>query len=144
MVLEHLRACAEPGALERVLAESHDHRSLATLFDDGSWCSYPVFRRFLEAAARELGGVERLKEVGRQTPLIPPSIAQHTELLQALGSPASLYETVNASGKGLTAIFDAWPEEVDETCWIVHHRVQEGFAPFPEYCAFVAGRAVRS
>ena len=139
MVVEHLRDRAQPGALERVLAESDDQRSLATLLDDGAWCSYPVFRRFLEAAARELGGVEQLKEVGRQTPLIPPSIAQHTELLQALGSPASLYETVAASGKGLTAIFDAWPDEVDETCWIVHHRAHAGSAPFPEYCAFVNG-----
>ncbi len=139
MVLEHLRDRGEPGGVDRVLAETNDQRSLAALLDDGTWCSYGVFRRFLEAAARELGGIERLKDVGRETPLVPPSIAQHTELLQALGSPASLYETVNASGKGLTAIFDAWPEEINDTCWIVHHRVLDGFAPFPEYCAFVNG-----
>lgn len=139
MLVEHLREHAPEGTLEAVLAEAGDTRELRELLDDGAWSSYAVFRRFLEAAARALGGAAALVEVGRHAPLIPPTSAQRTEMLQALGSPAALYETIDASGKGLTAIVDAWPEEVDETCWIVHQRIHPGFEAFPEYCALVSG-----
>ncbi len=139
MLIEHLRDRAPEGTLDRVLAEADDHRPLTELLDDGAWSTYPAFRNLLEVAGRVLGGIEHLAEVGRHAPLIPPTSAQRTEILQALGSPAALYQTVDASGKGLTAIVDAWGVEVDATSWIVHQKIHEGFEPFPEYCAFVSG-----
>ncbi|MEP6624294.1 MAG: hypothetical protein ABJC79_07610, partial [Acidimicrobiia bacterium] len=139
MLVEHLRDRAPEGTLDRVLAEADEHRPMSELLDDGAWSSYDVFRRLLEVAGRVLGGNQALADIGRHAPLIPPTSAQRTEMLQALGSPAALLQSVEASGKGLTAIVDAWPEEVDDTCWIVHQRIHPGFEPFPEYCAFVSG-----
>ncbi len=139
MLVEYLRDRAPEGTLDRVLAEADEHRPMSELLDDGAWSTYDVFRRLLEVAGRVLGGADRLAEVGRLAPLVPPTSAQRTEMLQALGSPAALLQSVDASGKGLTAIVDAWPEEVDDTCWIVHQRMHPGFEPFPEYCALVNG-----
>ena len=139
LVAEYLRAHAPIGTLEAVLAEADDQRELRDVLDDGAWSSYGIFRPFLEAAARALGGIEHLIDVGRNAPLVPPTSAQRTDMLQALGSPAALYASVDASGKGLTAVVDAWSEPVDDTTWVVYQRMHAGFEPFPEYCAFVSG-----
>ena len=139
LVAEYVRAHAPAGTLEAVLAEANDRRELRDVLDDGAWSPYDTFRSFLEAAGRALGGIEQLTEVGRAAPLVPPTSAQRTEMLQALGSPAALYASVDASGKGLTAVVDATSEPVDDTTWIVYQRMHAGFEPFPEYCAFVSG-----
>ena len=83
MLVENLREHAPEGTLEAVLAEAGDTRELRELLDDGAWSSCPVFRRLLEGAARALGGPAALVEVGRHAPLIPPTSAQRTEMLQA-------------------------------------------------------------
>ena len=139
LVAEYLRAHAPLGTLEAVLSQADDRRELRDVLDDGAWSSYGIFRPFLEAAARALGGIEHLIDVGRNAPLVPPTSAQRTDMLQSLGSPAALYASVDASGKGLTAVVDAWSEPVDDTTWIVYQQMHPGFDPFPEYCAFVCG-----
>jgi hypothetical protein len=139
MVLEHLRAHTAPGTLDAVLAASGDPRPLPTLLDDTTWSSYADFRRLLEAAAAALGDPRGLDVVGRSAPVLSGSGAAHIELLQELGSPAALYSTVDQSARSLSAVYDAWSEELGSTAWCVHHRARPGFAPFPEYCGLVAG-----
>ena len=90
LVAEYLRAHAPLGTLEAVLSQADDRRELRDVLDDGAWSSYGIFRPFLEAAARALGGIEHLTDVGRNAPLVPPTSAQRTDMLQALGDRKSV------------------------------------------------------
>ena len=62
-LVDYFRLHGSPGALERVLENAGEDRSIDVLGDETSWTSYTRMRALLESAAAELGGVEHLATV---------------------------------------------------------------------------------
>ncbi|MEO8698121.1 MAG: EAL domain-containing protein [Acidimicrobiales bacterium] len=139
MLFEHLQQRAYPGAAEDVWREAGETRSIAQLSRDDEWSSYRQFRRLLEAAGHVLGGPQALVEVGRAVQLVADGSADYTEMLQSLGSPSTLYADMGRTTRALAPILAVETEEVGPTEWIMRQRFEEGFEPFPEFCAFSAG-----
>ena len=139
MLLEHLVQRCRPGAADDVLRAASETRSIEQLSRDDEWSSYAQFRRLLEAAARELGATQTLTEVGLRANLVADGSIDYTEMLQSLGSPATLYADVGRTTRVLAAIVSAETEEVGPTEWIIRQRLDDGFEPFEEFCAFSAG-----
>jgi diguanylate cyclase (GGDEF)-like protein len=139
MLFEHLQQRCPAGAADAVLREAGESRSIAQLSNDDEWSSYRQFRRLLEAAGHELGGPQALIEVGRGVQIVADGSADYTEMLQSLGSPATLYADMARTTRVLAPIVAVETEEVGATEWIMRQRFEDGFEPFPEFCAFSAG-----
>jgi diguanylate cyclase (GGDEF)-like protein len=139
MLFEHLVSRSDPGTAAQVLRVAGESRSLEELTSDTSWSTYDEFRRLLEATAHVLGGVDRIRAITEQTSIVAESSADYTNVLQTLGSPATLYADMGPTTRVLAPIVMVETEEVGPTEWIFRQRFEPGFAPFPEYCAFAAG-----
>jgi len=141
MLFEHLQQRCRDGAADAVLQEAGETRSVEQLSQDDEWSSYRQFRRLLEAAGHELGGPQALIEVGRSVEIVADGSVDYTEMLQSLGSPATLYVDMARTTRVLAPIVDVETQEVGPTEWIMRQRFEDGFEPFPEFCAFSAGLA---
>ena len=139
MLFEHLQLRCRPGAADEVLRLSGERRSIEQLSRDDEWSSYDQFRRLIEAAADVLGGAAALVEVGRKADLVADDSADYTEMLQSLGSPATLYSDMSRTTRVLAPIVEVETEEVGPTEWIMRQRLEDGFEPFEGYCSFAAG-----
>ena len=139
MVVEHFRTHVGPDSVAELLRRAGEHRDMAVLLDDGAWSSYGQFRRLLEAAAEMLGGVDRLVDIGHSAAVAAGSMPAATEMLQALGSPAALFEMIGSGQNGILTIVEATVEERGPTEWVLFNRFHEPFEPFPEFCAFALG-----
>src|SRR5687768_6914522 len=87
VALEHAEATAGPGAIDRILARAGEKRQRDVVLDDSCWSSYGQFRRLLEAARVELGGLEPLTHVDDSADISSGSMPSATDMLQLLGSP---------------------------------------------------------
>ncbi len=134
----YLDAAGEPGALRRVLEAAGETRSVEELRDDTTWSSYEQFRRLLEAAAEELGGSERLINVGLNA-FSNLSTPDYTAMLQTLGSPAALYAEASTAGKSITPLVEQASEGIGATEWLIRQRFVHGFSPFKAWCHFGMG-----
>ena len=139
MLFEHLQLRCRPGSAEEVLRRAGERRSIEELSRDDEWSSYAQFRSLIEAAADVLGGPAALVEVGRKVDLVADDSVDYTEMLQSLGSPATLYADMGRATRVLAPIVEAEAEEVGPTEWIMRQRLEAGFEPFEGYCAFAAG-----
>jgi diguanylate cyclase (GGDEF)-like protein len=139
MLFEHLEQRGRAGAAVDVRVLAGERRSVEQLSRDDEWSSYSQFRRLLEAAAEVLGGAASLVDVGRKANLVADSSVDYTEMLQSLGSPATLYADMSRTTRVLAPIVEVESEEVGPTEWILRHRLDDGFEPFEEFCAFSAG-----
>src|SRR5438105_5107427 len=133
LLFQHLEQRCRPGAADDVVREAGDDRSIAQLSRDDEWSSYAQFRTLLESAGRVLGGPRTLSEVGRQA-IIAGGSVDYTEMLQSLGSPARLYADLGRTTRVLAPIVSPETDEVGPTDWIIRQRLDEGFAPFEEFC----------
>jgi diguanylate cyclase (GGDEF)-like protein len=134
ILIEFLVETMSPDAIEELLANAEETRSLVELADAGSWNSYHQFRRLLEERAR----------------IDPTSLHQQSELLagwlrsqelsqaaQTLGSPSELI----AGGSELNPLVPIRRYEKTEVSpneWTIQERFEEGYEPYPEFCDFAA------
>ncbi|MCU1395798.1 MAG: diguanylate cyclase/phosphodiesterase with sensor(s) [Ilumatobacteraceae bacterium] len=139
MVIDHCRAHAPVIEPEDLLALAGETRPLEVLTNDAGWSSYHEFRRFLEAAAVLLGGVERLRDVGTHAALAAGSMPEATGALQDLGSPEALFELVGAGQNSILPVLETATEQIDTNDWAIRSRLKDGLEPFPELCAFIVG-----
>lgn len=139
LLVQHLDTHCRDGVLAAVLKDAGDERSFAQLCDESGWSSHGQFRALLEAAAVHLGGVDALREIGRHVVVVTDSSADYTDMLQSLGSVASLYAQMGATSRVMAPIVEVVATEVGPTEWLLRQRFVEGFEPYPEYCAYMAG-----
>src|SRR5579859_6423626 len=92
LVISYLRARTPPGTVDRVLQQAGERRSADVLADAVTWSSYTQFRNLLVAFAAELGE-EALVAIGLDA-FSEVSVPDTTAMLQALGSPSSLYADI--------------------------------------------------
>ncbi|HUP72399.1 MAG TPA: bifunctional diguanylate cyclase/phosphodiesterase [Acidimicrobiales bacterium] len=141
MVLDHFRDHGVDGAVEELLGRAGETRPVEVLTEDSCWSSYDQFRRLLEAAAVMLGGADRLVVIGKEAAIAAGSMPETIEAMQALGSPAALFEQIGAGQAGIVNIMESQTEQRGPTEWLIKSRFDAGFAPFAEFCAFAQGLA---
>src|SRR5262249_50014816 len=93
-------------------------------------------RRLLEEAARTLGGSAALRRVGASLTVAVPDFAT---MLQSLGSPALLLQTIAELAAHFSPILQMSATELSAAEWICEQRLEPGYAPFREYCDFTCG-----
>jgi diguanylate cyclase (GGDEF)-like protein len=139
LLISYLRDHEPPGAAAAVLCEAGDTRSEDELLDNATWSSYDEFRNLLEAFSRSFGGSAALQRAAGAG-LTDGSQAEMTAMLQSLGTPSALLAMITeAGGAGLAPVIALEGNEVSPTEWTVREWFANGFAPFPEYCAWAAG-----
>jgi diguanylate cyclase (GGDEF)-like protein len=139
LLMRYLRDHEGPDAARRLLREAGDTRTVDELFDVATWSSYDQFRKLLGVAADSFGGTQMLRRAASGG-LADPSMPELTSMLQSLGSPEALLTMIAESGgASLAPVIALRGHAVGPTEWIVHEWFVDGFAPFPEYCAWAQG-----
>jgi diguanylate cyclase (GGDEF)-like protein len=136
-IIKYLRARTPPGTLENVLQRASEHRSADTLADPVTWSTYDEFRRLLQAVAAELGD-EALIAIGLDS-FADVSVPESTAMLQAFGSPASLYADIGPAAASLSPIVALDGAEHGPTEWLFSQHFKYGFEPFRAYCQYSIG-----
>ena len=60
-------------------------------------------------------------------------------MLQALGSPASLYADIGPAAASLTPVVDIVGEEQGPNEWLLRQRFRHDLQPFRAYCRYAEG-----
>ncbi|MGH9019124.1 MAG: hypothetical protein ACRDY1_15340, partial [Acidimicrobiales bacterium] len=141
MVVEFLQESHGAKILRAVLARAGEDRPIEALLDDAVWASYEQIRRLFQATATELGTDTALTQAALSTAVDSSSSAELAQMLQDMGSPDALIEVaVNSDAAfGLSTIRLRNGEKVAPGEWLIRERFTDGFAPFPEFCAFQMG-----
>ncbi|HUS62020.1 MAG TPA: hypothetical protein VMY34_07460, partial [Acidimicrobiales bacterium] len=114
-------------------------RSVEDVRSDSGWSTYAQFRSLLEAAATVMGGVDTLVELGRKSDLFNHQNADHSEMVQRLGSPAALYGILDMGHTIITTIVAVETEQIGETEWLVRAHYEDGFEAFEANCEYSRG-----
>jgi diguanylate cyclase (GGDEF)-like protein len=135
MLMENLAAELSSEEVRGVLSRAGETRSLEEFGASSSWLSYDEFRCLLKEAKRTLDSIPRL-DTKRPT----AKVRLESELagtIQAFGSPASVL-AANTGTNPLVPIRRYETTEIGPNEWTIREWFDEGFAPFPEFCEFVA------
>jgi diguanylate cyclase (GGDEF)-like protein len=137
MLMAYLEQRLTTRALVDLLQRAGERRRVEELKDMGSWSTFDQFKRLLEESARLLG----LEFLVNGTFLSSSSIENFdmAENLQAFASPGELLR----AGGGTNPLMPMRRYEMTEvgpTEWTIREWFIEGFAPYPEYCAFFVGQ----
>ena len=124
-MIKYLRSRRPAGTVERVLQRAGEHRSPEALLDPLTWSTYSEFRSLLTACASELGD-DVLPAIGLDA-FADVSTPEATAMLQAFGSPSSLYADIGPAAASLSPV----------RCWHPHTNS-------PAYCSCMDGAAVRA
>jgi len=136
-IVKYLRSRASAGTVERVLARAGETRTADVLADPVTWSSYDEFRNLLVAVEAELG-TDALTAIGLDA-FSEVSVPESTAMLQALGSPSSLYADIGPAAASLTPVIELWGVEQGPTEWLMHQRFKPGYEPFRQYCPYSLG-----
>jgi hypothetical protein len=136
-VINYLRTRTAVGTVERVLHQAGERRSADLLADDVTRSSYSEFRNLLVACAVELGE-EVLVAIGLDA-FADVSAPDTTAMLQALGSPSSLYADIGPAAASLSPVITLIGEEQGPTEWLMVQQFRYGLEPFREYCKYSIG-----
>lgn len=120
--------------IEDLLVRAGELRSLEELADAASWSSYSQFRRLLEERSRQDPTTLYDRSEVLAAWLRSEEFAQSA---QTLDSPGALL----AGGSALNPLAPIRRYEKSEVApneWLIGERFEDGYAPFPEFCDFVA------
>jgi diguanylate cyclase (GGDEF)-like protein len=124
-------------ALEDLLRRSGESRSIDALKEIGSWTTFEQFKLLLEETARLLGF--EFLEKGTYLASAEVENFDMSETIQAFGSPGAVLR----GGEGTNPLMPMRRYEMTEigqTEWTIREWFVDGFAPYPEFCAFFAGQ----
>jgi diguanylate cyclase (GGDEF)-like protein len=136
-VVQYLRNHTTSDVLARVLARAGEERSPDVLIDDVTWSTYTEFRNLLDACAAELGE-DVLVEIGLDA-FAEVSLPEGTAMLQAFGSPASLYADIGPAASTLSPAIEITGEEQGPDEWLMTQHFRPGLEPFRAYCHYSIG-----
>ena len=89
-----------------------------------TWSSYDEFRNLLVACGTELGA-DVLVAIGLDA-FADVSVPDATAMLQALGSPSSLYADIGPAAASLSPLVELTGEEQGPTEWLMSQRFKRG------------------
>ena len=134
MLMEFLLETMPADRIEEMLRRAGETRSLGELADAASWSSYSQFRRLLEERARL-----DATSLYAQSELLSDWLMtwELSQAAQTLDSPGTLL----ASGSDLNPLVPIrryQKTEIESNEWTIREWFEDGFAPYPEFCDFVA------
>jgi len=134
--VEHRRGAA---GIKQLLSAAGETRSVEQLTSPSGWSTYDQFRRLLLAAGAALGGGAFLSDVRIDTMRPTETTAGADQALHKLGSPAAVYAQIPEANRLILTISSSEAWEVGPGEWLTVRRLNAGFEPFPELCAFLGG-----
>src|ERR1700683_5362457 len=135
MLMDLMGDRLSPEAIRAVLDRAGETRSLEELNLSSSWNSYDQFKRLLEEAKAALASIpESDQNNPTSTKFLNTEIAN---TIQAFGSPGAVLAT-SKGGNPLVPIRGYETTEIGPQEWTIREWFVDGFAPYPEYCEFVA------
>jgi diguanylate cyclase (GGDEF)-like protein len=135
MLMECLEKVLSAAELSQFLERAGETRNVEDLKDIASWTSFDQFKRFLQEASGSLDSV--FETVGVVADVSSASVA--AEIMQAFDSPGAVLR----SGDGVNTLVPMRRYETAEVApneWTVREWFVDDFAPYPEFCAWVAGQ----
>ena len=135
-IMDSLEKSLSAEELRDFLAKAGETRSVDDLRDLASWTSFDQFKRLLQEAVHlsdlpfQMLGVDRDEDVSSATVV--------AEIMQAFDSPGALLR----AGEGTNPMVPMRRYEATELSpneWLMREWFIEGYAPYPEFCSFVAG-----
>jgi diguanylate cyclase (GGDEF)-like protein len=133
MLMDSLESRFSALDLGEFLARAGESRSVEDLKDVASWTSFDQFKRLLQEASRSLDWA--FETVG--VDLSSPTLA--AEIMQSFDSPGAVLR----AGGDVNALVPMRRYETAELApneWTIREWFVDGFEPYPEFCAFVAGQ----
>ena len=138
-LLDHIRSELGDDGVNELISRAGSGRSATQLVDSDEWLSYSELRALFEAGADILGGAEHLARIAMLPVDVTPSDAQYTDMLQALGTPGSLYANMAATSGTVATVVEIHGQEIGPTEALVTERFTRGLEPFKAYCWFSIG-----
>jgi len=137
ILMASLEARLTAGALRALLQRAGETRSVEELKEIGSWTTFDQFKLLLQEAARSLD----LEFLANGTFLSSETVKNFdmAETIQAFDSPGAVLR----GGEGINPLLPMRRYEMTEigqTEWTIREWFVDGFAPYPEFCAFFAGQ----
>ena len=136
MLMSFLEQELSAAATAEVLKNAGEVRGVEELKNIASWSSYHQFRRLLEEVRATLGPISESDGSYQGLRLANADIA---ESMQNLGSPGAVLSTGDGTNP-LMPMRRYEMTEVGQTEWTIGEWFIDGFEPYPEFCAFVAGQ----
>jgi diguanylate cyclase (GGDEF)-like protein len=115
------------------LARAGETRSVDDLRDLASWTSFDQFKRLLQEAFRSLDSPFQ----PRGADVDASSATVVAEIVQAFDSPGAMLRA--GENNPMTPMRRYEVTELAPNEWLMREWFIEGFAPYPEFCSFVAG-----
>jgi hypothetical protein len=137
MLMASLEERLTAAALVDLLQRAGETRSVEELKEIGTWTPFDQFKRLLEESAQSLG----LEFLVNGTFLSSESVKNFdmVETVQAFESPAAVLRAGGGTNP-LMPMRRYEMTEIGQTEWTIREWFIDGFAPYPEYCAFFAGQ----
>ncbi len=139
MLLSYVAERLGDSGVAQLLEKAGETRPVEELLDDTSWSSYGQLRPLLEAAAALLAGIGGLRGIAEVSSFGSSTAPQIGSTLQSLGSPLKMLVAGAEAARAISTVSTLEPEIVSPTHVRWHHRLIDGFEPFPELCAFYEG-----
>jgi diguanylate cyclase (GGDEF)-like protein len=137
-IMDSLEKRLSADDLRDFLARAGETRSVEDLRDLASWTSFDQFKRLLQGASRLLDSPFQTLGVGDDVDVDGSSATVVAEIMQAFDSPGAVLR----AGEGINPMVPMRRYEATELApneWLMREWFIDGFAPYPEFCSFVAG-----
>jgi diguanylate cyclase (GGDEF)-like protein len=132
-IMDSLEQRLSPDDLRDFLARAGETRNVEDLRDLASWTSFDQFKHLLQEASRLLGSPLQASGVDVDA----SSAAVVAEIVQAFDSPGAMLRSGENNPMMPMRRFET--TELAPNEWLMREWFIEGFAPYPEFCAFFAG-----
>jgi diguanylate cyclase (GGDEF)-like protein len=123
--------------LHDFLTRAGETRSVEHLKDLASWTSFDQFKRLLQEASRFFDSPFQTLGVGDEVDVDVSSATVVAEIMQAFDSPGAMLRAGENNPMMPMRRYEA--TELAPNEWLMREWFIEGFAPYPEFCSFVAG-----
>jgi diguanylate cyclase (GGDEF)-like protein len=120
--------------LRHLLARAGETRSIEDLKDLASWTSFHQLKRLLQEASRSLGSPFQTSGIDADA----TSATVVAEIMQSFDSPGALLRAGESSNP-MVPMRRYETTELAPNEWLMREWFIDSFAPYPEYCSFVAG-----
>jgi diguanylate cyclase (GGDEF)-like protein len=123
--------------LRDFLTRAGETRSVEDLKDLASWTSFDQFKRLLQEASRLADAPLQTLGVGDEVDVDESSATVVAEIMLAFDSPGAMLRA--GEDNPMMPMRRYEPTEVASNEWLMREWFIEGFAPYVEFCSFVAG-----
>jgi diguanylate cyclase (GGDEF)-like protein len=132
-IMDSLQKRLPADELHDFLVRAGETRSVEDLRDLASWTPFDQFRRLLEEATRVLDAPFEASDVD----VAGSSATVVAEIMQAFDSPGAMLSA--GENNPMMPMRRYQTTELASNEWLMREWFIDGFAPYPEFCSFVAG-----